>query len=74
MAKFKNGATYHEGNDNLNEHQFTQGKNGDPSDMKYHSLKKSPNKTEVRNTTQQHRGEKGGKWKKKPRRKDKLHG
>lgn len=64
MAKFANGQTYREGNDNLNEHQFTQGVNGKPKEM-YSGLH-GP-QTETRTVTAQRRGEKGGKWKKKGR-------
>lgn len=64
MAKFANGQTYREGNDNLNEQQFTAHEFG--STKKMFSGLRGP-QTETRTTTRQSRGEKGGKWKKKGR-------
>jgi hypothetical protein len=65
MAKYSNGQTYREGNDNLNEHQFSAHEYGRTSGASYSGLK-GP-QTETRTTTRQGRGEKGGKWKKKGR-------
>jgi hypothetical protein len=64
LAEFANAKTYHKGNDNLNEAQFGDthfGHTGTSS-----TVMKRP-ETETRTTTRQHRGEKGGKWKKKGR-------
>jgi hypothetical protein len=65
LAKFANGQTYRPGNDNLNEQQFSAHSFG--STRKMFTGPTSP-VTETRTTTRQGKGEKGGKWKKKGRR------
>lgn len=79
MAKYKNAATYHEGNDNLNESQFSATKQGNTGatdrtvgksrlggGSKIYAGKpiKKP-KTEVREVTQAKSGVAGGRWAKK---------
>jgi hypothetical protein len=68
MAKYANGKSYRPGNDNLNEHQFTQPPQAEPF-SKANAPKSRLHRptTEVRSVSQQRPGEKGGKWKRKGR-------
>jgi hypothetical protein len=66
MAKYANGQTYREGNDNLNEHQFSPGHMAAPF-SKGHAPKshmKHPD-SETQSFVHKGSGEKGGNLKKK---------